>query len=153
MRQCKRCGEVKELIDFYKHSKGYRHTCKACTKSASAEWVKTNPARRLEIVRLSRSQPHTAWRAYRNKYKSLTGASAKRRETMQTQTPKWVDSDMLWFIKEAHDLRELRTAMTGTEWHVDHIIPLNGKEARGLRVPWNIQVIPASENIQKGAKI
>ena len=56
-------------------------------------------------------------------------------------------------FKEAHSLRKLRNKATEIEWHVDHIIPLKGKEVSGLHIWSNIQVIPKVINLKKGNKI
>ena len=72
---------------------------------------------------------------------------AKRRAMKIQATPMWVDYDKVKEIyKEAKRLEEL----TGIQFHVDHIVPLNHKEVCGLHCEDNLQILTAIDNMRKG---
>jgi 5-methylcytosine-specific restriction endonuclease McrA len=45
--------------------------------------------------------------------------------------------------------KELETIFPWKQ-HVDHIVPLNGKQVSGFHAPWNLQILSAKANMQKG---
>ena len=60
--------------------------------------------------------------------------------------PIWADAEK---IKELYKQAVIKSKETGIQWHVDHIIPLQGELVSGLHVPENLQVIPGIENVKK----
>jgi hypothetical protein len=74
----------------------------------------------------------------------------KRRSAQLQRTPKW-DSDA-HLILAKYQAAAMLTKQTGTPYHVDHIIPLQGKNVSGLHVFSNLRVIPAVENVKKSNK-
>ena len=78
--------------------------------------------------------------------------TVKRRLAKAHRTPKWLTADDYWMMEQAYELAALRTRMFGFAWHVDHIIPLQGKIVSGLHTPYNLRVIPGVENVRKGAQ-
>jgi hypothetical protein len=92
----------------------------------------------------------TKWRI--NNPGLLRARDAKRRASKKNRTPKWVDKDHMWLIKEVYELAQIRTKQFGITWHVDHIIPLQGELVSGLHVIENLQVIPGIKNVKKKNK-
>lgn len=94
-----------------------------------------------EIHRVSREQ--TTARA----------GSARRRAGKRLATPAWLSSDQIGEIRSFYETATFLSRTSGTEYHVDHIVPIKGKTVCGLHVPWNLQVITADENMKKHAKL
>ncbi len=75
---------------------------------------------------------------------------AKRRAAKIKRTPSWLSEDQLVKIERIYAEAIKRKQETGLDWHVDHIIPLQGKLVSGLHVPENMQIILAKDNVKKG---
>lgn len=67
----------------------------------------------------------------------------KRRAAELQAIPKWADLNL---IDEFYKNRPIG-------YHVDHIVPLQGKEVCGLHVVNNLQYLPAKENLMKANKL
>jgi hypothetical protein len=83
---------------------------------------------------------------------NINSLTAKRRACKLQRIPSWTTETDKWMLREIHALALLRTKLTGVKCHVDHIIPLQGELVSGLHTPYNMQVIPATENIIKKNK-
>jgi hypothetical protein len=127
---------------------------KELTKQRAREWAAANPDKRAKSItkwreenRDRHNETNRSWWA-QNKPKRAS-YQAKRRAALLQRTPKWLTEDDLWIIDEAYELAALRTKMLGFPWHVDHVIPLQGRNVSGLHTPANLQVIPGAENVRK----
>lgn len=87
---------------------------------------------------------------YREKNRSVyRNAQSKRRAAQLKRTPSWANEESIAaYYKEAKRLQEL----TGIEFHVDHIVPLQGELVSGLHVENNLQLLMAHENLGKSNK-
>ena len=135
--------------------KRYNNSEKA--KTRRAEWLASNMDRYLAAKKRwqknNKEYYYKQTKAYRQKNFGFTAkCCAKRRTQKLRATPQWLNEENLWLIGEIYELAALRNKLTNIIWHVDHIVPLQGKNVCGLHVPWNLQVIPATENLVKGNK-
>lgn len=71
---------------------------------------------------------------------------AKRNAAKMRRTPAWANLDA---IKGFYAAAQRMTQETGIQYHVDHIIPLQGRLVSGLHVENNLQILPGSENVRK----
>lgn len=136
------------------------------------EWVKNNPDSRKRIVNnyYSRHQEtilekQTVYRSENrevcnSRIKSwaernpdrLRAKDARRRGRELKAQPLWLTDKQKQEIDDIYNLARDCELVSGEKYHVDHIVPLQGKTVCGLHVPWNLQVLPASVNIGKSNK-
>ena len=104
-------------------------------------------AANLEQVKL------TYKRYYEANYPRMLAKRNKQHADKLQRTPSWLTADEHWMIEQAYELAAMRTARFGFPWHVDHVIPLRGKLASGFHTPYNLQVIPAVDNLRKSNRM
>jgi len=159
MKTCKRCKQDKNDLSFKisKKTKKLLNPCFDCRKKKKEEydkkhkeinnatknaWAKRNP----EKVKAAKDK----WK--KENIGKVKADKARRKERVARATPKWLNPLQLEVIDFYYMMAELRSRK-GIKYHVDYIIPIAGKNVCGLNVPWNLETIPAKENIKKGNKL
>jgi hypothetical protein len=169
MIDCRKCKQIKPEADFrpdVRYRRGFTSWCRDCHKAANRvahaenvagrtakarDWRARNPEKALAISRKhhrgnaeARGQQYAEW-ARKNADKRAASA-AKRKAAKLLATPSWVDwGKVAAFYAEAKAIQ----AKTGTPMHVDHIVPLQGKNVCGLYWEGNLQILTASQNVAK----
>lgn len=170
---CPVCGVEKLRNEFYKKLNTISHKCKACTladnKARSAQYYGKyrdyqNAWRREKYqtddkYRAQLSEKHKV--RYERERERLNHARRERwatdplspdrkyyrRKDVKDKTPPWVDLLEILAVYAKCPLGH----------HVDHIVPLrgiiDGRPVSGLHVPWNLQYLPAADNLKKKNKI
>lgn len=168
----------KTKIYNHKYSKEYYQKNKENIKKAVNFRVKNNPDKikaenknyyiknkekinkkhkvyRLKYYEKNKSSENLRTRLWKQKNKGKVAAwDANRRSRELNATPKWLNLKHLNEIANFYILaKELEWLNNGEKLHVDHIIPLQGKNVSGLHVPWNLQILPKSLNLKKSNSI
>lgn len=128
-RRCVVCKEVKPATEeFWVVMRRYLNSsCRVCDRARVRKWGTDNPAKRKALAA-------AGW-ARRN--------AGKRQRTIALSAEHWAEMRAIY--------AECRKRNEGNPraWHVDHIVPLRGKNVCGLHVPWNLQILPARVNASK----
>lgn len=145
MKKCSKCNVEKDVSSFYNHpltKDGKQSWCKECKNKSSRYWNTENKdtvTKTQEKYRIKNKNKYAFWQRTREASKN-------------NRTPKWLSKEQLNSIKLEYELAAWCSSVMGEIYHVDHIVPLQGKTVSGLHVPWNLQVIPAKDNIRKSNK-
>jgi hypothetical protein len=142
MKKCSTCEETKPYTEFFKQPRnkdGYFGQCKFCVNEKRKERKDSINAKQRKYYR-------------KNKQYYITKAYLRNKQVARAK-PAWLTEEHEFMLGEIYELRDLRSKLTGVVHHVDHIVPLRGQNCCGLHVPWNLQVIPALDNLSKSNRI
>lgn len=160
--------KLQALSNFVKDSRyadGYQNRCKSCQKKYDAKRFELNRLdvlqksksyydSNLESARLKRAQWRNDHKEYAVEYGKLyrqlnPGKHLEKTRRYQAAKMQAVPS---WLTPIQIEQMQVMYDSCPEGYEVDHIIPLQGKDVKGLHVPWNLQHLPKSENRKKSNK-
>lgn len=141
MKTCSKCYIEKCLSEFHKNARykdGHYNQCKECHRAAvNKNWSENKQAYR------ERMKAH--YQLNKDTYNARKKAYYARRDRLSPDLTEEESEKVKQFYWLARDLK----AVTGEEYHVDHIKPLS---KGGLHHPDNLQILPSDLNLKKGAR-
>ena len=133
---------------------GYVYFCFDKSKTNKEIWVtkeqleksykKTRERNKAVYVSQRKPKPDD-WMSSKARYRALMQRG--NINLTKSQSAKILD-----VYKLRNELNLLAKGCGAEMFHVDHIMPVNGKGICGLHADWNLQLLPASENLQKSNK-
>ena len=141
--------------DNKEEKKAYYEANKERIKESQKAYREANKEKRNAQKRAYHERNKEKLLAQQNAYKKANkdkvyASIAKRRASKLNRTPSWLTKEDLAKIEDVYRMARRRSEVEGIQYHVDHIIPLQGKNISGLHVPNNLQILRARDNISKG---
>lgn len=121
-RSCRDCSYAKR--EKYEKSEAYTEWKLLNRQKVCADWQKANKG-------------------------AVNATTRKYQAAKLNRTPLWTTEEDVEYMRCLYQLAEMRSKYSDQKWHVDHIIPLQGKTVSGFHTPSNLQVIPAIDNLRK----
>ena len=128
MRTTSRDHYLKHREEISLRHKEWKRNNATKSTTYTLKWAKANPAK-------------------------IAAASSRRRSHLKQRMPRWLTETHLIDIQGFYDRASKLSRISTDKFHVDHIVPLQGKDVCGLHVPWNLQVILGRENSSKGNRM
>ena len=174
IKSCTKCKIKKNLSEYRKRSDskdGHSHICKICLSKDNKEY-RSRPEIKTKIKKIQKdyyeknkpkllkkmkkyyqenkkSCNKNAYKYAKNNRGKRNALNSKRRKA----TPKWLTDNQKKEMENLYIKCKDMEKLDDVKYHVDHIIPINGKNVCGLHVPWNLQILKACENRKKSNKV
>jgi hypothetical protein len=162
---CKECRKATSLKNHYEN----HEQRKARFREAHVKRVAINPnfyieryaryrevdlARSKEFYKENIEQRRAYQRHWSKTNRGIANALGRKYKLKKANaTPLWLTPEQLYNMQCTYKVATQLSETSSQKWHVDHIVPIRGKDVCGLHVPWNLQVLPAKMNMQKGNRI
>ena len=142
---CTKCKQEKESILFKKDKEridGLSSWCKLCNSKATCLKVDRIRANKNNRNYKKTKKGKIANSNYKKRYPYKIFANTRKRQINKLKAiPLWADLNGINDIYQEARYQGL---------HVDHIIPLQGRNVCGLHWEWNLQLLTPFENCSKG---
>lgn len=131
------------------------------TRERNLQWAQENPGYRRRWSQENAERQRENIRRWRQENSGLVREyCAFRRAIKKQATPPWLTKKHRKQIAALYTKARRLEKATGLQHQVDHIVPLvaklngSGEQiACGLHVPWNLQILPGSENQSKNCRL
>lgn len=181
LRECTQCGDFihnGNKINLEKATDGKFFRCRPCNRVVGMDWHNNNfkehypkirdfrNAKQREAYKVlkenkelhekslnKRRKSSKKYRATKKGKAKRASCEGKRRASKVNATPKWLSEFDLDYIDSIYIQAQELKILDGKTYHVDHIVPLKNKKVCGLHVPWNLQILEASENMSKNNRL
>jgi hypothetical protein len=156
LKVCSKCNQEKELSLFFNRkdtTDGKQTWCKACDKIRTVSYrinnkdKVTNSKRNSYELKKEKYLTYASnWRKENKEY--CASYTSFRRASKLKATSSWANKEE---INYKYRLASYFDFISGgfVKHHVDHVVPLKGKNVCGLHVENNLQILIAQHNLSK----
>lgn len=162
--ECKDCRWSYQLLNLEKRRE-YKAKNAEHISAKTKEWRERNAEHIAAYDRRNRERD-LAWnkayrernaearkaynREYSQKYPERLRANVvTRRARQQNSQPVCLNPSDKATIRRCYAVSRMFRDLFGIDAHVDHVLPLAGRDVCGLHVPWNLRIIDGTKNRQK----